>query len=182
MGRLLAEHNQEAVDIQVAYITAYISSNAAALPPANVMPLPGFTYPPHAACPNSQQLHLLQPASGMGSEFAQGVGISGSCEQGSGALQAYRKKHRVSSPFVSLSGTATAAGPSSCHVLTSREQGAKCSVFGVAIISSSGRPCPKYVQVSFPLPASMAMVQFLCFCSVFCQMVAVKSTLCPGNT
>lgn len=112
---LLAAHNQEAVDNLVAYISAYISSNAAALPASNVMPLSGFTYPPPAACASvSQQQPLLE--AGMSSDRVQAGGASrpGGHDSGalqvSGALQAYRKKHQVSSPFISLSGMHTAIG------------------------------------------------------------------------
>ncbi|KAL3133315.1 putative ATP-dependent RNA helicase ddx60 [Trebouxia sp. C0009 RCD-2024] len=100
---LLAGHNQEAVDNLVAYITAYISSSAEALPPGNVLPLSGHTYPPHAACTHSQQQLAL--GAGVSSDLAQeGGGTSKLGGQVSGALQAYRKQHRISSPFVSLSG------------------------------------------------------------------------------
>ena len=108
---LLAAHNQEAVDNLVAYITAYISSNTSALPPGNVLPLSGFTYPPNAACTASQQQLLLAP--GMSSDLAlEGDGTPRLGGQVSGALQAYRKQHLVSSPFVSLSGMGAAVG---CH-------------------------------------------------------------------
>ena len=131
VGRLLAEHNQDAVDNLVAYITSYITSNARALPPNNAMPLSGFTYPP-------RPIHSVLPERGVSSEVAsrvvtssrvpggdppsegqgadsptwgQGLGASGGVPGGEatgggqGALQAYSKRHYVSSPFVSLSGT-----------------------------------------------------------------------------
>ena len=144
VGRLLAEHNQEAVDNLVAYITAYITSNADTLPPNNAMPLSGFTYPPQA-------IHSVLPERGVSNDSASGVvsssgvqggdafgggqggdsstwgqglqtsggvqegeatggsqGLDHSSVTGSGALQAYSKKHYVSSPFVSLSGTGIA--------------------------------------------------------------------------
>lgn len=114
---LLAGHNQEAVDNLVAYITAYISSSAEALPPGNVLPLSGHTYPPHAACTHSQQQLAL--GAGVSSDLAQeGGGTSKLGGQVSGALQAYRKQHRISSPFVSLSGMGIAVRvilDSACH-------------------------------------------------------------------
>lgn len=104
---LLAAHNQEAVDNLVAYITAYISSNAEALPPGNMLPLSGFTYPPHAACHPSQQQLVLE--AGVSSDLAQEGGDTSELGgQVSGALQACRKQHHVSSPCVSLSGMGTA--------------------------------------------------------------------------
>ena len=107
VGSLLAAHNQEAVDNLVAYITAYISSSAEALPPGNVLPLSGHTYPPCAACTPSDQQLVLE--AGVSSDLAQeGGGTSKLGGQVSGALQAYRKQHRISSPFVSLSGVGVA--------------------------------------------------------------------------
>ena len=142
VGQLLADHNQEAVDNLVAYITTYIASNADALPPSNAMPLSGFIYPPRAidsvlpghgastdlvsrvvassgsqrGDPSDGRQRADSPAGGQGPDIlggVQGGEASGGGQRlghpmpsgkGSGALQAYSKKHYVSSPFVSLSG------------------------------------------------------------------------------
>lgn len=114
IDRLLADHNQEAVDNLVAYITTYIYLHAEALPPGNVLPLSGFAYPPLAAqgsCAEptaalTKQLPLTDSAGMSSSSFEseQGSGRLSKYGRGMGALQVHHKTHHVSSPFVSLSG------------------------------------------------------------------------------
>ena len=96
----------------VTYITAYTSSEGKALPPANVLPLSGFTYPPHTA-PTATPAVPATQALGAGSILrggdARAVGMPGSGGQCTGAWQEYHKAHHISSPFVSLSGMSDAA-------------------------------------------------------------------------
>ena len=155
VGQLLADHNQEAVDNLVAYIKAYIASNAEALPPSNIMPLSGFTYPPsaiHSVLPDRRVSSDLasgdlpssgvqrgdptgghqradSPTGGQRLDTSGGVGggeASGGGQRldhpmayvtGLGALQAYSKKHYVSSLFVSLSGIDIRTHAATCSAI-----------------------------------------------------------------
>ena len=121
VATVLAEHNQEAVDNLVAYITSYISSRAGLLPAANVLPLSGFSYPPCPVAAPPDGVSALQQAEcepELSAGDAQSAGMGSSCMQstGLGVLQIHHKKHHVSSPFVSLSGMGGAARFRSCHI------------------------------------------------------------------
>lgn len=121
VASVLADHNQEAVDNLVAYITSYISSRAGLLPPANALPLSGFSYPPCAAAATSDSVSPPQQAvcdRELGAGVAQSmILVSPSVQSmGLGLLQTHYKKHLVSPPFVTLSGVGKAARDRSSHV------------------------------------------------------------------
>jgi len=89
---MLAEHNAEALDNFLAYIRDYVLTNFAVLPPGNMLPLSGVSYPashvPHAPGPPNYTTRA------------------------GGALQEYCKAVVISSPFVALSGMTSAAAAS----------------------------------------------------------------------
>ena len=90
---LLAQHNQEAVDNLVAYITAYVSSTAECMPSNNALPLSGFTYPPPIASAFADvDMAMQQSVHGTVSsaDAAPCVGLSGLGEQGSGTRSTTR--------------------------------------------------------------------------------------------
>ena len=189
VGQLLAEHNQEAVNNLVAYITAYITSNADVLPPSNVMPLSGFSYPPPAihsvlpergvsgdvalgvvassgvqgSDPSGRAQGADSPTGGQGLDTSggvlggealgggQGLDVSSPWLTGSGALQAYSKKHCVSSPFVSLSGIVirTHAANSSRHLLSMPKHSLHCRSRGMLC-----RTCSQTIQLQRLSPGS----------------------------
>lgn len=93
---LLKQHNQDAVDNLVDYVTGYVSSHADSLPAANRLPLSGLCYPspPVSSLPASEQQSVT--GSKASAEVSHG--------RGSDALTQFRKPCRISSPFVALSG------------------------------------------------------------------------------
>jgi len=101
---VLAEHNQEAVDSLVAYISHYVSAHLDSLPPANVLPLSGFAYPLTTTAASKSVIDLRwQPSAACGGSVHDFGHPSGMSESG-GALQNFRKECRISSPFAALSG------------------------------------------------------------------------------
>lgn len=82
---IIAEHNTEALNSLLSYVSGYITANIAVLPPDNVLPLSGLSYP----MPHVQTLSPSDPVQ-------QGVV--------SGALLEHHKEVVIVSPFVALSG------------------------------------------------------------------------------
>jgi len=101
---VLAQHNQEAVDNLVAYISNYVSAHIDSLPPANVLPLSGFAYPLTSTAASKSASDLKQQPSAACGGLVHAIGHSSSMSEGGGALRGFRKECRISSPFVALSG------------------------------------------------------------------------------
>ena len=93
---LLKQHNQEAVDDLVTYVTGYVSGHADSLPAANRLPLSGLCYPPGAASELATSEKQSITGSKASAELTHGNGHN--------ALTRFRKPCRISSPFVALSG------------------------------------------------------------------------------
>ena len=95
---LLAEHNKEAVDHLIAYVSSYVASQSHTLPPANCLPLSGFSYPPKGSTTpgTSQQQHNASCVSD--------VQPDPDAQTGCDAVAQFRKHYSFSSPFVALSG------------------------------------------------------------------------------
>ncbi len=101
---VLAEHNQEAVDSLVAYISHYVSAHQDSLPPANVLPLSGFAYPLTTTAASKSVTDLRQQPSAACGVLVDAIGHSSSMSEGGGALHYFHKECRISSPFATLSG------------------------------------------------------------------------------
>ena len=105
---VLAEHNQEAVDSLVAYISHYVSAHLDSLPPANVLPLSGFAYPQTSTAASKSASKfasdLRQQALAACGRSVHATGYSSSMSEGGRALHNFRKECRISSPFAALSG------------------------------------------------------------------------------
>ena len=101
---VLAEHNQEAVDSLVAYISRYVSAHLDNLPPANVLPLSGFAYPPTTTAASKSATGLRQQPSAACGGSAHATAHPSSMSERGGALHTFRKGCRISSPFAALSG------------------------------------------------------------------------------
>jgi hypothetical protein len=101
---VLAEHNQEAVDSLVAYISHYVSAHLDSLPPANVLPLSGFAYPLTTTAASNSANPLRQQPSAARGVLVHASGHSSSMSESGGALHNFRKECRISSPFAALSG------------------------------------------------------------------------------
>lgn len=101
---VLAQHNQEAVDNLVAYISNYVSAHIDSLPPANVLPLSGFAYPLTSTAASKSASDLKQQPSAACGGSVHAIGHSSSMSEGGGALRDFRKECRISSPFAALSG------------------------------------------------------------------------------
>lgn len=101
---VLAEHNQEAVDSLVAYISHYVLAHLDSLPPANVLPLSGFAYPPTTTAASKSASHLRQQPSAACGVLADVIGHPSSMSESGGALHDFHKECRISSPFAALSG------------------------------------------------------------------------------
>lgn len=101
--QLLAEHNQEAVDHLVDYISKYVSSHLGSLPPANVLPASGFSYPHKGSATTETAALIQQPlAHGLKEQKDDKSNIHG-VERGH-ALGNFRKRCWISSPFAAQSG------------------------------------------------------------------------------
>lgn len=83
MEAIVAEHNVEALDNLLTYVSSYIRKHDDSLPPNNVLPMSELKYP------------LQHPADGLGFDWGTPVG---------GALIHFRNKVLIASPFVALSG------------------------------------------------------------------------------
>ena len=101
---VLAEHNQEAIDSLVAYISRYVSAHLDSLPPAIVLPLSGFAYPPTTTAASKSATGLRQQPSAACGGSAHATAHPSGMSEGGGALHTFRKGCRISSPFAALSG------------------------------------------------------------------------------
>ena len=84
----------------MAYVSSYVSSQSHTLPPANCLPLSGFSYPPRASTGSrgvSQQQGSASYEGGTWSKASAGEGLN--------ALTQFRKPFSISSLFVALSGS-----------------------------------------------------------------------------
>ena len=96
---MLAEHDQESLDHLMAYVSSYVSSQSHTLPPANCLPLSGFSYPPQEGTESK-----AEPQQQGSARYEGGGWSSASSGKGLDALAQFRKPFSISSPFVALSG------------------------------------------------------------------------------
>lgn len=87
---IVAEHNAEALDKLLDYVTGYVTANTDSLTPGNMLPMSGLQYPLHNSEVAKQNGPIQQAVI-------------------AGALLEFRKKVLIASPFVALSGTPTSS-------------------------------------------------------------------------
>lgn len=101
---VLAEHNQEAVDSLVAYISHYVSAHLESLPPASVLPLSGFAYPLTTTAASKSASHLRQQPLAACGILVEAIGHPSGISECGGALHIFCKECHISSPFAAVSG------------------------------------------------------------------------------